>query len=287
VTVLDQNESRTNLFIKVILNYQTYQEFDSLMKRLGFSNSKKINTTSDLSKFNDISLELNYLRKKKASYEEILLKYDEKSENYITLWNELKLTEEKIFNKERELLNLNNKENTYTVSVNLYDETRSPEYTGVSFVNMPGIEYSFLNIESQKNGISGKNYQGYLLKYLFTKGKSFGTIGVYKNTSLSKSDTTAFSELFIIGFGQDFYSRYLGRGTRRFLNLYTGYTIGGVMASGKTTKENMFYLSPTIGLELFKNKYFLIDSKVNYFVPFKYNQNLRGWSYNFSFNFVF
>ena len=59
----------------------------------------------------------------------------------------------------------------------------SPEYTDVSFVNMPGFEFSYLNIESPKQGISSANYQGYFLKYLFTKGKSFGLIGVYRITS--------------------------------------------------------------------------------------------------------
>jgi len=49
----------------------------------------------------------------------------------------------------------------------------------------------------------------------------------------------------------------------------------------------MFYLAPSIGIEIYKNKYFLIDTKVNYFVPFSYNRNLRGISYNASFNFVF
>lgn len=257
------------------------------MNKMGYSTSKKVKTQSNFNKFNELNLELEYLREKKESYLELLKKYEEKSENYITLWNELKLTEEKIFNKERELLNLNKKENTYTVTIELNDETTSPEYTDVSFVNMPGFEYSFLAIESPKQGISANNYQGYFLKYLFTKGKSFCEIGMYKSNGINKSDTTAFSELFLLGVGQDFYSRHLGRGSRRFFNLYSGYTIGGIMATGKTSKDNMFYISPTIGLELFKNKYFLIDTKVKYFVPLENARNLRGLSYNLSFNFVF
>jgi len=287
IRVLNQKESRIDLNIKIILNQRTYITLDSLMNKIGYSNSKKINTISNYNKINEINLELGYLKQKKESYAELLKKYDEKSANYITLWNELKLTEEKIFNKERDLLNINEKEATYTVSIVLKDEMTSPEYTDVSFVNMPGFEFSYLNIESPKQGISSANYQGYFLKYLFTKGKSFGLIGVYKNNNIGKSDTLAFSELFVLGFGQDFYSRHLGRGARKFFNLYSGYTIGSIMASGKTTKQNMFYISPTIGLEIFKNKYFLIDSKANYFVPFGNNRNLRGMSYNLSFNFVF
>lgn len=286
VSILNQDETRTTLNIQMRMDNATYRILDSLMNKLGYSNSKKVNTLSNLSKVNELKLELDYLKSKKESYNQLLSKLNEKDENYITLWNEQQKTGEKIFEKESELLNLNKKENTYTVSIELKDETTSPENTRVSFVNMPGIEYSYLDIESPKTGLSQDYYQGYFLKYLFTKGKSFGTIGVFKNNNV-QSDSTVFSELFLLGFGQDFYSRHLGRGSRKFFNLYSGYTIGGLIATGKTTRQNIFFLSPSIGLELFKNKYFLVDSKVNYFVPLRNNRNLRGLSYNLSFNFVF
>jgi hypothetical protein len=285
--VIYQNESQKELNMKIVLDQSAYLAFDSLLNQLGYVNSKKVNTVSNYTKISELDLELNYLRQKKDSYKELLKKLDEKAENYITLWNELKLTEENIFNKEREMLTLNKKGNTYTVTIDLNEEITSPENTGVSFVNMPGFEFSYLSIESPKAGVSASDYQGYFLKYLFTKGKSFGIIGVYKNKEIGKSDATAYSELFMIGFGQDFYSRHLGRGSRKFFNLYSGYTVGGIMATGTTTKKNLLFVSPTIGLELFKNKYFLLDNKVNYFVPLSNNRNLRGWSYNLSFNFVF
>lgn len=59
------------------------------------------------------------------------------------------------------------------------------------------------------------------------------------------------------------------------------------MALGTTTKENMLYPAPSIGLELLKNKYILIDTKVYYFVPLGSYRNLRGLSYHLSFNIVF
>jgi hypothetical protein len=287
IRVLNQKESRTELNIKIVLTQAHYKSLDSIMNKLGHLNSKKSTSVSNFSKINELNLELEYLNQKKGSYSELLIKFDEKSENYIALWKEIKITEEKIFNKERELLGLNKKDNTYSVSIIIKDETTTPEYTDVSFVNMPGFEFSFLNMENPKQGLSSNNYNGYLLKYLFTKGKSFGLIGVYKSAEISSTDTTTLSELFLLGFGQDFYSRHLGRGSRKFFNLYSGYTIGGVMATGKTTRQNMVYVSPTIGLELFKNKFLLIDTKVNYFVPIGDYRFIRGISYNASFNFVF
>lgn len=113
-------------------------------------------------------------------------------------------------------------------------------------------------------------------------------IGSYKSVNEDKSDRNAFSEMFMLGFGQDFYSRHLGRGNRKFLNLYSGYSVGDVYCTGTDSKLNTVYLAPSIGLELFKNKYFLVDTKVNYFIPITANnRNMRGLSYNLSLNFVF
>ena len=152
---------------------------------------------------------------------------------------------------------------------------------------MPGAEYSLLKIASPTLGVSNNLYQGYFMKYLFTKGKSYASLGAYTPITKNHADSTQFSELFILSFGQDFYSRHLGRGSRKFFNLYTGYQLGGILASSEKSKNTLFYIAPSIGIELFKNKNILIDSKVNYFLPLEYNHELRGVSYNLSFNFVF
>jgi hypothetical protein len=125
------------------------------------------------------------------------------------------------------------------------------------------------------------------LKYLFTKGKSYASVGAYKSLK-SPSDTSRFySELFVINFGQDFYSRHLGRGNKKMGNLYSGYTLGYMIATNDSRKSDILYLSPSVGLELFKNKYLLWDVKANYMIPFTYNRNLRGIAFNTSLNFVF
>ncbi len=287
IEIENQNESKTDVEVKFSLNQGQYKSYDSLIGSLGYSAYKNVNTVNNNTRVAEIKLELAYLKQKKESYSELLQKLDEKAANYLTLWNEQKTLEENIFNKEKELIAYNKKENNYHVDLDLNEERTSPENTKVSFVNMPGLEYSVLNIESPQSGISARNYQGYFLKYLFTKGKSYGTIGVYKSNQLAKSDSTAYSDMFVLGFGQDFYSRHLGRGSRKCFNLYSGYSIGGIAATGKTSSSTLFYISPSVGLELFKNRYFLLDTKVNYFLPLSNNRYLRGISYCASFNFVF
>jgi hypothetical protein len=90
-----------------------------------------------------------------------------------------------------------------------------------------------------------------------------------------------------MNFGQDFYSRHFGRGGNKFGNLYSGYTVGYMAASNEVKAQDIFYLAPSVGLELFKNKYILWDTKVNYLIPFSYQRNLRGFGLNTSINFVF
>ncbi|HTJ50014.1 MAG TPA: hypothetical protein VL443_11205 [Cyclobacteriaceae bacterium] len=288
IVIQKQNESKTSVSITANVNKTVYTQFNEQMPLLGFVLSRKVNTVNNNLKVNDIKLEIAFLKSKKKSYTELLSKIDDKSDKYISLWNENKLIEERIFNKERELLPYLQKENNYFINIEIVDEVMSPGSTKVAFVNMPGIEYTHLTIENPKAGVSAKTYQGYSLKYLFTKGKSFAVIGAYKSSSpVASSDTTTFSELFNLGFGQDFYSRHLGRGVKKFFNLYSGYTVGYLLATGKESRKNIFYISPSVGIELFKNKYILVDTKASYFVPFSYNNELRGLSFSASFNFVF
>jgi hypothetical protein len=122
---------------------------------------------------------------------------------------------------------------------------------------------------------------------LFTRGKSFAELTTLKQNSTEVTDENRYSELFMFSFGQDFYSKYFGRGQNHFLNLYTGYNLGLIFATGTVSQQLNYFISPTVGLELFKNKYFLVDTKAEYFVPFKENKNMRGFMFKASFNFVF
>lgn len=288
VYIETQNEYKTKLSVSFILNEPQYVTFENLLPQLGYVTSKEVNSINNNKRSEEVEFEITYLKSQKASYETILGKINENSDQYLSTWKELKAIEERIFDAEQKLAQYKTKYNTYTIDMNIEDEVGSPGSSRVSFVNMPGVEYSFLNVETPLSGISTDMYQGYFLKYLFTKGKSYANIGAYKAYEGPAADTSYFSEMFLLGFGQDFYSRYMGRGSKKFLNLYSSYTIGGLLASGTTTKDYMFYLMPAIGIELFKNKYILLDTKVSYFVPItEYNPNMRGLSFNTSFNFVF
>ena len=285
--IQNQDESRKSIFTELNVNKAIFTQFENIVASIGYISSKRVNTINNTTKVEEIKLELKYLKNKKNSYLELLNKIDDKSDKYITIWNENKHIEENIFDKEKELLQYSQKVNFYTISITITEENTTPESTRISFVNMPGFEGSYLKILDPNPAISDKVYKGYFVKYLVTKGKTYITAGAYKAENSKKLSDTTFSELFVFGFGQDFYSRHLGRGTRKFLNLYSGYTVGYMFATGEKSKSNIFHVSPSVGIELFKNKYFLLDTKASYFIPLKYNKELRGLTFSTSLNFVF
>lgn len=281
-----QKKNSDELYIDFIVNQEQFNAYDLLMKKYGYSTSDEVNANNSEYEITRLSAEIKYLEQKHESYLIMMNKLGVKSESYLTLWNENKAIEENIFLKKQRLNKLSTYNNKYLVQLHLLDESNSPQYTEVTFVNMPGFEYSVLQVESPAEGISSQYYQGYFLKYLFTRGKSYFTLGAYKTTQ-AKTDSLKFAEMFLLGFGQDFYSRHLGRGSRKFFNLYSGYSIGGVLSTGVGSNYYDMYIAPSIGLEIFKNKYILLDTKLTYFVPIANNKNQRGLSLNVSFNFMF
>lgn len=189
---------------------------------------------------------------------------------------------------EAKIKELESKIGSVTLEVTLKREMTTPNSRRrIRYVNMPGFEYSILRPENHKDGITAESYSGYNLKYVFTQGKSHITIGVFKAMDVERDDTLTYSDIFNLSFGQDFYSRHLGRGSRKFLNLYSGYNIGFLSYNAESRNLRNFYVSPTVGIELFKNSFMLLDTKATYLLPFSHNYDLRGFQFAASLNFVF
>ncbi len=178
------------------------------------------------------------------------------------------------------------------VTLRIFDEITFPMANrSVKFVNMPGVEVGLLRLENPKTGVTARFYRGYSVKYLFTRGKSYFNLGIYKPTTKAEpTDSSFVSELFLINFGQDFYPRHFGRGQRKFLNLYSTYQIGGVIINRGAADDAQFIPNANLGLglELLKTKNILLDTKASYFLPLhNLNRDLRGLLVQGSLNFVF
>lgn len=287
-TIIQRNETRREIHVDFKCTLQNYLQLEPELNKMGFIENRKIQSTNTSEKKTSMLNELTFVSNRMQSYEELLKTADNKSAAYITIWNELKILEERKFKIQNDLLQLQSKENLVLVQLSIVDYTsRDNDDEKVYFINMPGIEYNYLMAENSLSDKSSNIYTGIGVKYLFTKGKTYAGLGLYKNQNYSTGDLNSYSELFSLHFGQDFYSRYLGRGTRKFINLYSTYSLGAIFATSPIKKSSYLFVSPGIGIEWYKNNYILIDTKASYMVPLDIEINLRGILMQGSFNFVF
>lgn len=285
--VLQQTETERSFYIEFHTQKAAFEQFSEMLENLGYVSSKEITTENYTNRIAKIELELNYQQEQKAVYEAEIASMRNKDERYYDYWETVRRIENEIFTlrTERQAYAA---DKDHVIKLSLYDETEDYSSNQMSLVNMPGVSYKWMFIENPVSDLSASTYRGYSLKYLFTRGtKTYFILGAIKEYDQSQNDTLRYKELFMYGIGQDFYTKYFGRGKNTFFNLYTSYNLGGVFATADTRRRSFFYTEVYFGLEIFKNKYFLIDNKVGYFIPFYQNRRLRGLTYNCSFNFVF
>ncbi len=277
--------SENHLRFEFVLNKLKLKKLDSLVATFGYLSESNYSTTN----FND---RIEQLKNELADEQEKLAKYSSKPDSN-TYKNYIFETEKNISRIRKSIREIDVNDSLVWVSLNVYNEMSTPSNSGssrVSFVNMPGFEVGYLFVENPKVGLSSTAYQSLTCKYMFTRGKSYINLGVFKDANANAADSSRIRELFLINFGQDFYPRHFGRGKRQFLNLYTGYQLGGFITNRNNDNTSSFIpnANVSLGLELYKSKYILLDNKVSYFLPLNdLNRNLRGILYNISLNFVF
>ncbi len=285
----EQDESTIKNEFIMPINQLKY--LDSLVLSFGYITENNFNTENVQDKINQIESDILDEQKELDDYKQRLDKSKNDNTNTEAFENSIERIEKNIKRLKKNLREMDTKDSSVFVKVKIQDEiTYANPSSSVSYVNMPGFEVGYLFVENPKMGLSSNAYQTYSCKYMFTRGKSYFNLGVYKDAYSNNVDSSRIRELFILNFGQDFYPKHFGRGKRKFLNLYTGYQIGGFIAN--KNNDNSSSLIPnanlTLGLELYKSKYILIDNKASYFLPLnEMNRNLRGIIYNISFNFVF
>jgi hypothetical protein len=288
------NESNAAKGVKIYITVNTnkagYEKIEKIVPQLGFLDNKRLGTINNSEEIAGIDLEIAFLKSKKAAYETELEKF--KGDDYKGYWNEVREIEQSLFNLEKRKTTLKNQVYFYIVDITLYEDIGTPQssnnFGDVQFVNMPGVGATQLMIENPLKNISSAVYRGYEVKYLFTRGKSYAVFGSMKAQNVpSIHSDSLFTDLFMYGFGQDFYPRHLGKGRRKVFNLYSGYRVGGTFASAKSMSKHYLYATPHLGVEIVKTKYILLDVDAGYYIPFYQNNNLRGLQLNASFNFLF
>lgn len=284
--------SANRYYTEFLISNSDLRGLDSLASKMGYVTQNVFNTENYQEKINNLEKRIDGLKYENSIYARQLADSVVTGVRIEDLKRKISSNLQTIASLEVNInqLQQNAGDQMCKVRFTINDEMSTPNNSRVSFVNMPGIEYGFLKIENPTAGISAKSYQGATIKYMFTRGKSYFNLGVYRAIDNNTSDTSLINELFMMNFGQDFYPRNFGRGKRRFLNLYTGYQIGGFISNQNNNKNSVFIPNANLsfGVELIKTKHILVDNKVSYFLPLnELNRNMRGILYQASFNFVF
>ncbi len=291
--VVYQTDLSTNrYYTEFLISNSDLRGLDSLASKMGYVTQNVFNTENYQEKINNLEKRIDGLKYENSIYARQLADSVVTGVRIEDLKRKISSNLQTIASLEVNInqLQQNAGDQMCNVRFTINDEMSTPNNSRVSFVNMPGIEYGFLKIENPTAGISAKSYQGATIKYMFTRGKSYFNLGVYRAIDNNTADTSLINELFMMNFGQDFYPRNFGRGKRRFLNLYTGYQIGGFISNQNNNKNSVFIPNANLsfGVELIKTKHVLVDNKVSYFLPLnELNRNMRGILYQASFNFVF
>lgn len=280
-----------NLRLKILTDKTGFQRFRSELPGFGSVNKNFVTTTNKNNDVENMVIELNYLKKQRELYLDELKSIDKMINKtaYENFWNKSREFDERIFRIEKSILESKQETRNYSITVMMTEFHAEPmDSYSFQWVNMPGFEVSYLNPENPKPGLSGTGYKGAGVKYLFSKGKSYFVFSILKSND-PVSDSTQIRDMFLYGYGVDFYPRYFGRGQREFFNLYSGFNFGGIYMTGTNSSYHIGYLSPYLGLEIYKNQFVLLDFKSGYLIPMDQSTNLnfRGLTSHLSFNFVF
>lgn len=157
-----------------------------------------------------------------------------------------------------------------------------------SFINMPGAEYKYLVVERPMTGKTAEHYHGASLRYMFTQGKSYVHLGALRPVKEVTGDSVI-SDIFYYDLGTDFYARHLGKGKRKYLNPFSGFSLGGMLLNSTSKVSHIPTVEAHVGIEIFKFQFMIFDVRAGYLFPISndWNRHLRGSTAATAFNFVF
>ncbi|MBN8705510.1 MAG: DUF4349 domain-containing protein [Bacteroidetes bacterium] len=290
-----RNSSYSNsksLSMTLRVDQSAFEFFRTALPALGSVRKNLITTTDNQKEYESLVMELNYLKKQRDIFQTEFQTINKEMNKtaYENFWNKLREFDQRIFDTEKLILNKEQQTRNFIVQVSLDEQHSEPmDSAWPEFINMPGVESVVLKIDNPKSNLSAGWYNGAGIRYMFTKGKSYITLSVLKAYDIAADDSTGIRDVLMYGYGVDFYSRYFGRGQNQWFNLYSGMVFGGGFMTSKSKKLEIGFITPHIGLEIFKNQYVVLDARLGYFVPLTkaYNLNLRGLTNNLSLNFVF
>ena len=261
-------------------------------ERLGSTELKKIETLNHAATIKQFRFDLAYLTEQKKLFRHDLEINDPTGSVYKELFNRERELDKQIYEKNRELMILEEEIDRSTITLDFHEKSAQDLESRdgfTDFINMPGFETKFFNLENPGSQGMSDRYLGGSLRYMFTKGRSYFLIGILKPLDGTGGGQDLINDIVIYGIGKDFYPRYFGQGRNTFLNPFSGFEAGGMVLTSDSGIDHIFTVEPHIGVELFKNKYVIIDARIGYLFPLDEEKvkSHRGFTQNLSINIVF
>lgn len=262
-------------------NYENFNKF--------IDNNKEI--VSKSYQLESIKLKKELLSDEIKHIENNILIYDDKIKetgvnhiyhNYFWQMHQELLLKLNILNKEYELYE--DISGYYLINIT-FSEKYYYETEDLDMIIMPGIQFNYLMTDNPKKNISSNSYKGLGLRPMISYGRFYFNFDILETDNLNSEEI---KDVIIYGMGIDFYPDHLFRKLRKnYLSIYSGINIGGVFFNTTDDYYSSVYALPYLGIEFVKTKYLIIDFKWGYFVPLKYNRNIRGYLSSFAINFNF
>jgi hypothetical protein len=293
--VVEENRLDNTAKTAEFVLYATSSNFADVLagfESLGIVYSKELSVENYTKKNAEMEYDLQYLREQKKIYRDELQKMRSDSESYDDLFARERELDSSIYDKEKEKMDLAGLAAYSVINLSLMEKSvqdldSDDGFSG--FINMPGAETKFFHLENPDGSVMSDDYLGGSLRYMFTRGRAYFLIGILKPLGEDSPADTMVDDIVIYGFGKDFYPRYFGQGRNRFFNFYSGFEFGGMVMTSPDDIAHVFTMEPHLGVELFKNKYVILDVRAGYLFPLEESmiKTHRGFTQNISFNFVF
>lgn len=288
----DINNTERNCEYLLYSRHSVLIEVLGKMEKLGAIDLEKMESSNHAASLKANSFDLEYLMEQKTIYRNELAALDKGNDSYEELFNKERELDRQIYDKNKERMQLEGQIEYSEISLRFFEKTvqdLDSRDDFMDFINMPGVETKFFSPENPEDSAIGDRYLGGSLRYMFTKGRSYFLIGIMKPLTAVHGDTAIINDIVTYGIGKDFYPRYFGQGRNTFFNPYSGFEFGGMVLTSESAIDHLFTVEPHIGVEIFKNKYVIMDARVGYLFPMDEDRikTHRGLTQNLSVNIVF
>jgi hypothetical protein len=154
IRVEKQSTTQMNFSVDCNLTESQYIKYRQVLATCGYIASDNLTRVDNTVQVEQLTSTIAFQKEQLQQQRAALDKMSADSEQYPAMWQSAHDMESAIRQNERQIAALTASEFYYAVDLNVLDETYTPQSSNVTFVNMPGVEYSYYRVEQPKDTIT-------------------------------------------------------------------------------------------------------------------------------------